>query len=526
MPEKTNVKVVARGARLPAFYFGAALAASVISVFFTISHSRTISEAAWKLHDRHYRLLETATRLVLLNSKLTMAANLGAVTGDAVYSREHESLAAELDSDIKKLNTYTADPDGSIYTARINEANLRLMELDRGALLLGRSGERRKASVLLGGREYQELEKSYAAGVDGLLEEFEASLRKEGIFSRRVIFRKSLLSALSVSVTLLLFVLAVVSARRWLKARSSTDAMVAEKEAEFRHFFDTVQEVFYRADLKGRLSDITPSIQKYAGYTREELLGRPISNLYLDPEDRKPLIKELLAKGMVEDYEVKLKAKGGRALDVLVNARLLKGFGGLPAGVEGSLRDITVRKATEDRLRRINRLYSILSLVNEAIVRVRTPHKLYEEICRIAVENGGMKFAWVGLPGPDGQVLPVASAGDDGGYLKETIISPGASAPEGRGTGAEAFREGKVLIDSDMKKDPAMLPWRHAALQRGFRSSAAFPIGGGTITFYAAEPGFFMKDEEQLLYTLAEDVTYAVNSMAKGTAAGEDPRRP
>jgi hypothetical protein len=59
--EKTNIKVAVRGARLPVLYFSAALAASAVHIFLMVSCSRTISEAAGELHDRHYKLLTAPT---------------------------------------------------------------------------------------------------------------------------------------------------------------------------------------------------------------------------------------------------------------------------------------------------------------------------------------------------------------------------------------------------------------------------------------------------------------------------------
>ena len=503
-----------------ALCFAGALAASLVTLLLVLSFSGKVSSVTGELHDRHYEMLTTAGSLVMLNSRLTMCSSMAALTGEAGFAREHERLAAELNAAVKKINKLTDKPEGSPHAAVINEVNLRLMELESKALRLAGSGKKREASALLTGSGYLGLESTYAGAVNGLVGEFEASLKRDDAAVRLGVLKKSLAITLSGAVTLLFWGLAAFSARRWLRLRGSTEALVAEKEAQFRHFFDTIQEIFYRTDWKGVIVDITPSITKYSGYTREELLGKPVSDLYLNPEDRKPILKELLFKGMVEDREIKLKTKDRGVLDVLVNARLLRGVGGLPAGVEGSLRDITARKAAEEGLRRINRLYSILSLVNESIIHVRSAQKLYEEVCRIAVENGGVKFAWVGLIGPDDQLLPVASFGDSGGYLNDVRVSSDASRPEGRGPTGTAIREKKVIINSDTENNLFMLPWKHAALKRGFMSSATIPVAGiGAITFYAADVGHFAKDEEHLLASLAESITYAVNSLR---ASSED----
>src|SRR5205085_696879 len=81
-------------------------------------------------------------------------------------------------------------------------------------------------------------------------------------------------------------------------------------------------------------------------------------------------------------------------------------------------RQIGRRQRSEARLLHLNRLYAFLSQSNQAIVRVRTRDELFREICRAAVEYGQFAMAWIGFPGPDNIIQPVASAGAEDGYLQ------------------------------------------------------------------------------------------------------------
>lgn len=500
--------------KFPVGYLAAALVTSAVALALVFYQLRAQFLSTTESHSAHYEMLAVSNSLLTMDAKITMAATLSVATGEARYREEYDHLAAELDAAIKNIDVQMGAPVGSQYTAAVNEANLRMIELEKKAIRLERAGKRQEASAVLIGREYLGLKKAYARGVTGLLNQFEAEHIKEGETLRRKIIRGGAAAAAASSLALLFWILSAGAAASWARTKGAAESMVAQKEEEFRHFFDTVQEIFYRADWKGRITDITPSIYRYSGFKREELIGVPVSNLYLNPSDRGKLIKEIVAKGIIEDYEVKLKTKDRGVLDILVNARLLKGFGGLPIGIEGSLRDITVRKAAELKLERMNRLYTILSRVNEAMFRIRTRQKLFEEVCRIAVEAGGIKFAWVGIPGKDGYLRPVAYYGRGEGYLAEVKIRVAPSSDVGQGPSSVAAREGRVSINSDTRTNPAVEPWRENMVRYGFGSSAAFPIAGvGMVAFYAEEAGFFMADEERLLASLAEDVTYAVNSI-------------
>lgn len=113
----------------------------------------------------------------------------------------------------------------------------------------------------------------------------------------------------------------------------------------------------------------------------------------------------------------------------------------------------TERIVDEKKFIRLNRLYSVLNKINEPIVRVNNPKKLFKQACRIAVEDGSFKMAWIGLLNQrTHRVRPVAYWGDEDGYLDKIFIST-RDIPEGRGPTGTAIREGKRCLISDIKHD-------------------------------------------------------------------------
>jgi PAS domain S-box-containing protein len=181
--------------------------------------------------------------------------------------------------------------------------------------------------------------------------------------------------------------------------------------------------------------------------------------------------------------------------------------------------EIAEHKKSEENISRLNRLYSVLSKVNEAIFRTHNPEKLYERVCRIAVEDGQFKMAWIGLTDSDTRMVkPVASYGDGGGYLDDINICAAAETAEGRGPTGTAVCENTYSICDDIEHDPRMLPWCGKALRHGFRSSAAFPLRAGStvvgaFTIYSSKPQSFTGEEIVLLNSLAEDLSLAIDSM-------------
>jgi PAS domain S-box-containing protein len=166
----------------------------------------------------------------------------------------------------------------------------------------------------------------------------------------------------------------------------------------------------------------------------------------------------------------------------------------------------------------LNRLYSVLSATNKAIVRIHDKSELLNEICRIVVDDGGFVMAWAGFVNEKNRrIKPAAAAGNNQGFIDMISLSVD-DTKGGRGPTGMAFRERKFNICNDIENDPKMAPWRRAARERGYRSIAAFPFSlntknAGVITFYSSEPGFFNDQIIRLLDEQSGDISYALETL-------------
>jgi diguanylate cyclase (GGDEF)-like protein/PAS domain S-box-containing protein len=146
------------------------------------------------------------------------------------------------------------------------------------------------------------------------------------------------------------------TANREIMKREKAEEALKESEKKCRNIFENVIDVFYQADADGNFQDISPSVLRYLGYSREELIGKPVTNMYADPQDRLKFLEAMQESGEVVDYEVRVKAKNGQLLYVSVFAHFVYDSSGKKTGVEGTFRDITERKHTAEELKRLNEL--------------------------------------------------------------------------------------------------------------------------------------------------------------------------
>ncbi len=181
---------------------------------------------------------------------------------------------------------------------------------------------------------------------------------------------------------------------------------------------------------------------------------------------------------------------------------------------------ISRRKEVDDNLRFTERALKTISQCNQELVRATTESALLHDLCKVIVEKGGYRMAWVGFAEYDTHksVRAVACAGFDEGYLEKSNITWSDAAERGRGPVGTAVRTGRITICHDFQSDPAVTPWREEATRRGFASLIALPLRNagkvfGVLALYAAETNAFNATEVELLTELADDLAYGIQTL-------------
>lgn len=190
----------------------------------------------------------------------------------------------------------------------------------------------------------------------------------------------------------------------------------------------------------------------------------------------------------------------------------------IPEGVFLLSIDITERIRQTNEAHRLKRLYSALSQVNQAIVRIDNRQALFDKVCETFVNDAGLKMAWIGWPDAKNErIVPAAVFGDQNGYLDAIEIRTDNS-PQGSVPVSSAFKQAQPQVCNDMLAEPSLMIWREKILENGFRSKAAFPIeaGGsiGVLVAYAGEKDFFRDKEIALMSEAATDVAFALQNFS------------
>ncbi|MGO9117536.1 MAG: PAS domain S-box protein [Desulfomonilaceae bacterium] len=135
-----------------------------------------------------------------------------------------------------------------------------------------------------------------------------------------------------------------------------------ESEQQYRTLFEDSIDGVYSVLRDGTITDANAAFCELFGYTTEEMIGKDIRELYLDPADRPRFQKEIEKQGFVKDYEVKWRKRDGTDVDCLLTTSAYFGEDGSIAGYRGIARDLTVQKGLERQLLQAQKMEAVGTL--------------------------------------------------------------------------------------------------------------------------------------------------------------------
>lgn len=133
--------------------------------------------------------------------------------------------------------------------------------------------------------------------------------------------------------------------------RKQNEEAVRVREAMLQGILDNLQDAYFRADLSGRFTIVSPSAARMWGYeSHEEIIGMPAAAFYRDEQSRQALLEQLQQTGSLTDWVSQARRKDGSCFWMSLNVQFVRDEQGQITGTEGVVRDITERKRLENEL--------------------------------------------------------------------------------------------------------------------------------------------------------------------------------
>ncbi len=301
------------------------------------------------------------------------------------------------------------------------------------------------------------------------------------------------------------------------------------REARYLSVASSAKDSLVTSDAAGRIVGWNPSAERLFGYAETEVIGQPLTLLMPQRFQERHLdgMRRVQSGGErhIIGKAAELVGRRKDATEFPLELTLADWTVGDGRFFTGFIRDITERKAAEAKIQRLTQLYAALSQCSEAIVRCAGEEELFRQVCRAAVQFGGMKMAWIGIVDQDTRMVRlVASFGDRADeYLQGIEISADAASPLGRGPTGTAVRENQPVWRQDFQHDPITAPWHERRARFGWGASASLPLRRdgvpvGVLTLYADEAGAFDEAARQLLVEMATEISFALDNFAREAA--------
>src|SRR5437667_172741 len=351
-------------------------------------------------------------------------------------------------------------------------------------------------------------------------------------------------------------------ASRWLntlqdvtEAKQAGPVLPASAE-QYRATFEQAAVGIVHSSLEGELQLVNRAFCLMTGYPRAELARLHIrdlthpADLESSMEGRRKLIQ---GDGAPYEREVRLRRKDGSYLWALVATSIVRATDGRPTHFvtvrsDGSggwtelyrralptdsgvlivtiARDVTERRAQQEKIERLNRVYAMLSGINAAIVHIRDRDELFRECCRIAHEAGGFDAVSIHLIDPQKLIAePVAWHGRQEmmEWLRQGRFSVGGERSAAQSVPVELIKTRRPTTTNDALHDPRV-QFKDALARFGINSVAFLPLIvsarlTGVMTMYSPLKGHFDEAEIRLLSGLAADISFAVEHLENSERA-------
>jgi len=157
-----------------------------------------------------------------------------------------------------------------------------------------------------------------------------------------------------------------------------------ESEARYRLLTEDALDVIWKTDRHLRITYISPADERLRGYKAEELMGRPVFELFSD--EGAATVKTLMLQAHATEqsgtpvefltFEVQHRCRDGRLLWGEVRSKPERDAQGAITGYHGITREITERKQLEDQVRQLAFYDPLTQLPNRRLINDRLDQAL------------------------------------------------------------------------------------------------------------------------------------------------------
>ncbi len=452
------------------------------------------------------RFQELNGTVMHLDEALTMSARMAAATGDLRWEDRYRALEPKLQSALQEARALAPQAYLASGPERINEANNKLVKMEREVFNLVRRGNRRAADRVLLGEEYRAQKALYAGGIATSLDAVHRHLQTELNRYRAGIVNTGILGAVC-----LVFITGgwfgiVLHLRRHELGRQRTEAALQASTEQARVMVETAFDGVIGMDGDGRITLWNTQAERIFGWKREDVLNRSLAETIF-PFSSQEVFRQGLASLRDQGadpffnkrFESMARHRDGHEFPVELTVEAV------PAGdgyrFSAFIRDMTQEKRSERQL-------ALQYAVTHVLADARTTEEATTRIVQTICESQGWELGAFWNVDLQADVLrcrsvwhvPLPGLQDFAVASWEHVFAPGVGLP------GRVWRHGRTAWIPDIQHDDNF-PRATIATRVGLHGAFALPVKVGDNVYGVLE--FFSREirqPDQDLLQMAEDI--------------------
>lgn len=158
--------------------------------------------------------------------------------------------------------------------------------------------------------------------------------------------------------------------------KESESALIASEE-KFRTIFESFQDIYFRCNLDGIVTMISPSVQEVLGYAPSDVIQTSVMTFADKASQVRDIGNRIKKENRLRNVEGTLKTSDGKKLQFFFNIRLINKDDG-SVEIEGVARDVSKLKETNEELKRAKEMAERSLKIKERFLanmshEIRTP---------------------------------------------------------------------------------------------------------------------------------------------------------
>ncbi|NLE02561.1 MAG: diguanylate cyclase [Fibrobacter sp.] len=212
-------------------------------------------------------------------------------------------------------------------------------------------------------------------------------------------------------VTVFLMLIAAagsISASLWMfkrfedfQRKISKGKLIARRFQNISRYFESIlqdsTDIIFSVDTEGFILKFNKGAQLHFGYSQEEIVGKPLTNLFVNESDKEKIIGAVQREGKSVNEEIPMRTRTGTIILLNISISEMKNDTNQIIGLVATAKDITEKKKLEMELVKKNELLGKLAITDSLTDLYNSRHfhdQIKRELSRFK-RNPGRKLSLI-----------------------------------------------------------------------------------------------------------------------------------